>query len=132
MRVLPSVTGPCSAVTLGSSLPSLLAGEGLAVVEEPLPGLAGDPPGEAFGGGHEVQAQDVPVTGDCGPDCEVPTVVRDPLGRVRSDGATARLLAVPPENPVLSADEAEAKVGGATSAAYRAVDRLVRTTYIGP
>jgi Fic family protein len=50
---------------------------------------------------------------------------RDAVGRVRSDSATARLLDVLAEAPILSAQEAEAKIGGATSAVYRAVDRLV-------
>jgi Fic family protein len=63
---------------------------------------------------------------------EFPQAWRDAVGRVRSDSATARLLEVLPATPVLSAEEAEAKVGGATSAVYRAVDRLVEVEVLRP
>ena len=63
---------------------------------------------------------------------EFPLAWRDAVGRVRTDSATARLLAVLPETPVLSADEAEAKVGGGSSAVYRAVDRLVEAGVLRP
>ena len=63
---------------------------------------------------------------------EFPQAWRDAVGRVRRDSATARLLEVLPASPVLSAEEAEAKVGGATSAVYRAVDRLVEVDVLRP
>ena len=63
---------------------------------------------------------------------EFPQAWRDAVGRIRSDSATARLLDVLPATPVLSAQEAEAMVGGATSAVYRAVDRLVEVDVLRP
>jgi Fic family protein len=63
---------------------------------------------------------------------EFPQAWRDAVGRVRSDSATARLLALLPGMPVLSAEEAEERLGGATSALYRALDRLVDAEVLRP
>jgi len=63
---------------------------------------------------------------------ELPEGWRDVVGRVRSDSATARLLAVLPAMPVLSAADVEQKVGGATSAMYRAIDLLVEARVLRP
>jgi len=57
---------------------------------------------------------------------------RDAVGRVRSDSATARLLAALPTMPVFSAAEVEPVVGGATSALYRALDLLVEAEVLRP
>jgi hypothetical protein len=63
---------------------------------------------------------------------ELPQEWRDAVGRVRSDSATARLLAVLPTTPVFSVAELEERVGGATSAVYRAVDVLVEAAVLRP
>jgi Fic family protein len=63
---------------------------------------------------------------------EFPMAWRDAVGRVRSDSATARLLAVLPAMPVFSAAEVEQRVGGATSALYRAVELLVEAEVLRP
>ncbi|WP_305705251.1 Fic family protein [Nocardioides sp.] len=63
---------------------------------------------------------------------EFPLGWRDAVGRVRSDSATARLLAVLPVMPVFSAAEVEQTVGGATSALYRAVELLVEAEVLRP
>ncbi len=63
---------------------------------------------------------------------EFPLGWRDAVGRVRSDSATARLLAVLPAMPVFSAAEVEQRVGGATSALYRAVELLVEAEVLRP
>jgi Fic family protein len=63
---------------------------------------------------------------------EFPQGWRDAVGRVRSDSATARLLAVLPTMPVFSVAELEEHVGGATSAVYRAVDALVEAGVLRP
>lgn len=63
---------------------------------------------------------------------EFPTGWRDAVGRVRSDSATARLLAVLPAMPVFAAAEVEQEVGGATSALYRAVEALVDAGVLRP
>lgn len=57
---------------------------------------------------------------------------RDAVGRVRSDSATLRLLEVLLQMPVFSAAEAEVRVGGTTSAVYRAVDALVDAQVLRP
>jgi len=56
----------------------------------------------------------------------------DALGRVRVDSTVARLLDVLPTMPVLSAKEAEAAMGVAPSALYRALDRLVEAGVLRP
>lgn len=63
---------------------------------------------------------------------EFPLGWRDAVGRVRSDSAAARLLAVLPAMPVFSAAEVEQRVGGGTSALYRAVDLLVEAEVLRP
>lgn len=63
---------------------------------------------------------------------EFPLGWRDAVGRVRSDSATARLLAVLPAMPVFSVAEVEQRVGGATSALYRAVELLVEAEVLRP
>ena len=61
-----------------------------------------------------------------------PEAWRDTLGPVRAGSATARLLEALPAMLVLSADEVEQVVGGATSALYRAVARLVDAEVLRP
>ena len=63
---------------------------------------------------------------------DLPQVWREAVGRVRSDSAAARLLAVLPTMPVFSVAELEERVGGATSAVYRAVDVLVEAGVLRP
>jgi hypothetical protein len=63
---------------------------------------------------------------------ELPTEWRDAVGRVRSDSATARLLAALPAMPVFSVTEVEKRVGGATSALYRAIELLVEAEVLRP
>jgi Fic family protein len=63
---------------------------------------------------------------------EFPLGWRDAVGRVRSDSATARLLALLPAVPVFSAAEVEQRVGGATSALYRAVELLAEAEVLRP
>jgi len=63
---------------------------------------------------------------------ELPQLWRDALGRVRSDSATARLLELLPAMPVFSVEQAEQTLGGASSALYRAVDRLVDADVLRP
>lgn len=57
---------------------------------------------------------------------------REAVGRVRAGSAAAKLLELLPQMPVFSADEAEAAVGGATSALYRGVDRLAGAGVLRP
>lgn len=55
---------------------------------------------------------------------DVPGEWAQMLGRVRAGSAAARLLAVLPARPVLSAEDACAAVGGPVSSVYAAIDRL--------
>jgi Fic family protein len=63
---------------------------------------------------------------------EMPASWREAVGDVRAHSATARLLAVLPSNPVFSAEDAEQLVGGATSARYKALERLTDAGVIRP
>lgn len=54
----------------------------------------------------------------------IPEQWRESVGRSRHEGATSRLLAVLPAQPILSGDEACRLVGGAASSVYAAIDRL--------
>lgn len=62
----------------------------------------------------------------------LPEAWREAVGKVRSNSAAARLLDLLPQLPVFSAEEAEAAVGGATSAVYRAVEQLVEAEVLRP
>jgi Fic family protein len=91
---------------------------------DPLPIIA------AFAHASTFAAQESRVT--AARMAELPQEWRDAVGRVRSDSATARLLAVLPTTPVFSVAELEERVGGATSAVYRAVDVLVEAEVLRP
>jgi hypothetical protein len=62
----------------------------------------------------------------------LPEEWRDALGRVRSGSAAANLLALLPEHPVLTTEDAVGLVGGATSSTYAAVERLVAADVLRP
>lgn len=57
---------------------------------------------------------------------------RHAVGRTRAHSATARLLEGLIEVPILSAEEAEALVGGSTSSLYPVLDRLVEAGVLRP
>lgn len=63
---------------------------------------------------------------------EFPRGWREAVGKVRAGSAAAKLLELLAQMPVFSAEEAEAAVGGGTSALYRGVDRLVEAGVLRP
>lgn len=63
---------------------------------------------------------------------EFPQGWREAVGKVRAGSAAAKLLELLSQMPVFSAEEAEAAVGGGTSALYRGVDRLVEAGVLRP
>lgn len=93
---------------------------------------AGDPEPiiAAFASASTIAARESRVT--AARIAELPQEWRDAVGPVRSDSATARLLAALPAMPVLSAADVEQKVRGATSAMYRAIDLLVEAGVLRP
>lgn len=84
----------------------------------------------AFARASTIAAQESRVT--AARMAEFPQEWRDAVGRVRGDSATARLLALLPTMPVLSVADVEQRVGGATSALYRALDLLVGAGVLRP
>ena len=62
----------------------------------------------------------------------LPEQWRDQAGRPRAGSAAAKLLSRLLEEPVFSAEDAEARIGGATSSVYAAIARLHEAEIIRP
>ena len=62
----------------------------------------------------------------------MPEVWRDAAGHPRKGSAAAKILVTLLEHPVFSADEAETRIGGATSSVYSAISRLHDAEVIRP
>lgn len=63
---------------------------------------------------------------------EIPQEWADMVGRVRAGSAAAKLLAVLPTRPVLSAEDACTAVGGPVSSVYAAIERLYAADVLRP
>lgn len=85
---------------------------------------------EAFARASRIAARESRVT--AARMAEFPQGWRDAVGKVRAGSAASRLLELLWQMPVFSAEDAEAAVGGGTSALYRGVDRLVEAGVLRP
>lgn len=63
---------------------------------------------------------------------EMPTVWREEAGRPRHGSAAARILETLIDEPIFSAEEAEKRVGGATSSVYAGIARLHEAGVLRP
>lgn len=63
---------------------------------------------------------------------EMPQRWREAAGGPRTGSAAARIIETLPESPIFSAEEIEARVGGATSSIYAAIERLHDAEVIRP
>jgi Fic family protein len=63
---------------------------------------------------------------------EVPEEWLDMVGRVRAGSATAKLIALLPARPILSAEDASAAVDAPTSSVYAAIERLHEAKVLRP
>lgn len=62
----------------------------------------------------------------------VPTDWQDMVGRVRAGSAAAKLLALLPAHPILTADDACTAIGASVSSVYAAIDRLHEAGVLRP
>lgn len=85
---------------------------------------------ESFSKASRIAAQESRTTGDRL--AQMPDEWRAVAGKPRKGSAAAKLLDSLLEYPVFSADEAETRVGGATSSVYAAIGRLHEAGVIRP